>query len=128
LADSNPPSEVEQDLAAELLKIHRESYGKGAGSARVYHLGDAVVCILDELELLPNEEFMIGEGHGAAVVEIRSRYQQAIETTFRAAVERATGRRVISFVSATKLSPTWTVEMFRLGPEREIPLEEPDDA
>lgn len=27
---------VEEDLAAELLQIHRESYGRGAGSALVY--------------------------------------------------------------------------------------------
>ena len=121
------PLAVEQDLAAELLQIHRESYGRGAGSARVYQLGDAILCILDELELLPNEEFMVGEGHGTAVIEIRGRYQQAIETTFRAAVERATGRQVTSFVSATKLSPAWTVEIFRLGAPREIPLEEPHD-
>ena len=38
-----------------------------------------------------------------------------------------TGRQVTSFVSATKLSPTWTVEIFRLAPRREIPLEEPPD-
>jgi uncharacterized protein YbcI len=126
-SDGSPgPSAIEQDLADELLRIHRESYGRGAGSARVYQLGDAVVCLLDDVELLPNEEFLISEGHGSAVVEIRGRYQQAIETTFRAAVERATGRRVISFVSATRLSPAWTIEVFRLGSESPNTLEEPN--
>ena len=41
-----------------------------------------------------------------------ARYEAAIETTFQAAVERATGRRVVSFVSATKLSPNYAVEIF----------------
>jgi uncharacterized protein YbcI len=109
---------VEQELADELLRIHLESYGKGAGTARVHYLDDTVIALLDELELLPNEEFLIGAGKGDAVVEVRSRYQQAIETTFRAAVERATGRRVVSFVSATKLAPNWVIEVFRLGPRR----------
>lgn len=53
------------------------------------------------------------------MVEVRSRYQQAIEATFRAAVERATGRTVVSFVSATRLDPHWSIEVFRLAPETE---------
>jgi uncharacterized protein YbcI len=111
---------VEQELAQELLRIHVESYGRGAGSARVHYLDDTVIALLDDVELLPNEEFLIGAGKGDAVVEVRSRYQQAIETTFRAAVERATGRTVVSFVSATKLSPHWVIEVFRLGPRRSV--------
>ena len=111
---------VEQQLAEELLRIHVESYGKGAGKAQVHYLDDTVVALLDDLELLPNEQFLVGAGKGDAVVEVRSRYQQAIETTFRAAVERATGRTVVSFVSATKLSPNWVIEVFRLGPRRSV--------
>ena len=109
-------AEIERDLGAELLRIHEESYGRGARSARVHYLQDTVICLLDDLELLPNEMFLIQEGHGDGVVEVRGRYQQAIEATFRAAVERATGRRVISFVSVTKLDPNFSAEIFRLAP------------
>lgn len=84
-------NEVEQTLGRELLKIHEESYGKGASDARVYVHDDLVVAMLDGLELLPNEKFLADAGRGDAVIEIRGRYQQAIETTFRAAVERSTG-------------------------------------
>ncbi|HEX8066442.1 MAG TPA: Na-translocating system protein MpsC family protein [Thermoleophilaceae bacterium] len=112
-------SKVEVALARELLKIHEDSYGRGATDARVYVHDDLIVCMLDELELLPNEEFLIGAGQGEAVTEIRGRYQQAIETTFRAAVERSTGRRVVSFASITKLAPNYVVEIFRLGNSRE---------
>lgn len=111
-----PGNQEETALADDLLQIHAETYGAGAGRSRVHILEDMVICILDEIELLPNEEFMIGAGKGDAVVEIRSRYQQAIETTFRAAVERATGRKVVSFMSNTKLSPNYAVEVFRLAP------------
>jgi uncharacterized protein YbcI len=119
---------VEHELGEELLRLHRESYGKGARVSRVHYLDDTIICLLDDVELLPNEEFLIGAGHGDAVVEVRSRYQQAIETVFRAAVERATGRRVVSFVSATKLSPHWVMEVFRLGPATIAELQDPDDA
>ena len=114
--------EVSAEVAEELLRIHRETYGKGAQRADVAVCEDVVYCMLDEFELLPNEEFMIDAGRADTVVEIRMHYQQAIETTFRAAVERATGRGVISFASITKLSPNYVVDVFRLGPRKEAPL------
>jgi uncharacterized protein YbcI len=105
---------MQHALARDLLKIHEDSYGRGAGRVRVHILDDAVVCFLDDLELLPNEKTLIDAGDGDPVVHMRMRYQQAIEATFRAAVERATARRVISFASITKLSPNYAVEIFRL--------------
>jgi uncharacterized protein YbcI len=119
--------QLEDDLGEELLRIHQESYGKGAARADVTLTDDVVYCLLDGIELLPNEEFMIDAGRGDAVVRIRLEYQQAIEATFRAAVERATGRRVVSFASVTKLSPPYVVEIFRLGPRKQSALAEPDD-
>jgi uncharacterized protein YbcI len=107
---------VEDAIASELLAIHRESYGKGARDVRAHLLDDAVLVFLDDIEFQHSEEFLIGAGEGEAVIEVRNRYQRAIETTFRAAVERATGRRVVSFVSATKLAPNYAVEIFRLAP------------
>ena len=114
-------SATEQELGRELLRIHEESYGASAASPRVYIHDDAVFCILDGLELMPNEEFLIGAGHQDAVIAIRTQYQRAIEATFSAAVERATGRRVISFSSTTGLSPNYVVEIFRLGPPEAAP-------
>lgn len=115
MSDISDTELVEHELAAELLRIHEETYGKGAATTRVHYLQDTVICLLDKLELLPNEQFLVNAGHGAGVVDVRTQYQQAIQPTFSAAVERVTGRRVISFVSATKLDPHWSVEIFRLA-------------
>jgi uncharacterized protein YbcI len=115
----SPEDEVRQtteELGQELLRLHYESYGKGAQESRILMDEDAVVCIMDGLELQRSEEFLIDAGHGDAVIEVRGRYQQAIETTFRAAVERHTGRRVTSFASVTRLDPNYIVEIFRLSP------------
>ena len=128
MPDRQPAADVQsvmEGLAEELLRLHKESYGRGASHAHAHLLDDAVICFMDGLELMPNEEFLIDAGKADAVVEVRSRYQQAIETTFWAAVERATGRRVVSFASTTKLSPHYAVEIFRLGPAKDIQLEEP---
>jgi uncharacterized protein YbcI len=76
-----------------------------------------VIVLLDGLELLPNEEFLISQGQEEVVATVRTQFQQAIGPTFRAAVERATGRRVIGFASHVQVEdPRFMVEIFRLEP------------
>lgn len=107
--------DVERALADELLAIHVDNYGKGAGSVKALISEDLIVVMLDDLELQRSEEFLIESGQGRGVIEVRGQFQQAIQTSYRAAVERATGRRVTSFASVTKLDPNYAVEIFRLG-------------
>jgi uncharacterized protein YbcI len=112
-----PPStdEVESEVSREILRIHEESYGKGAGKAKAFVGEDFVVVVLDDLELLPNERFLVENGHTDTVIDVRSRYQHAIQTTFSAAIERATGRTVIGFASATSIEdPRFAAEIFKL--------------
>ena len=48
-------------------------------------------------------------------MEVRTRYQHAIRSSFSAAVERATGRTVVGFASTTSLEePRFMAEVFRL--------------
>lgn len=111
--------DVEESIARQLLAIHEESYGRGAGEVRTRFEGDTLIVVLEDLQLLPNEEYLIASGRKEAVLEVRTRFQQAIESTFRAAVERATGRSVTAFMSNTHLDePRFSVEIFRLGPAR----------
>jgi uncharacterized protein YbcI len=125
MADEFDSKQVESVLAQEILRLHEESYGKTAEEAKV--LGDehTIVVILDGLELQRSEEFLIEAGRGDTVVQNRTLFQEAIETSYRAAVERATGRRVVSFASLTKVDPHYAVEIFRLGDRMaEVPLDE----
>ena len=108
---------VADEICRDILAIHRESYGRTADAAQAYVLDDTVIVLLDGPELLPNEEFMVNAGHEEAVANIRTQYQKAIEPTFRAAVERATGRQVIGFASHVQLEePRFMAEIFRLAP------------
>jgi uncharacterized protein YbcI len=125
-ADPDPPpqrsprpteTQVADEIRRDIVAIHRDSYGRSADSANAHVLGDLVVVVLEGLDLLPNEEFMIRNGKSDAVVTLRRNFQQAIEPTFRAAVERATGRNVIGFASHVQLEEDpFAVEIFRLGP------------
>jgi uncharacterized protein YbcI len=113
-----PPSaeEVSDEISREILRIHEESYGKGAGRAHTYIGEGFVVVVLDDLELLPNEKFLVERGHHDTVIQVRTRYQHAIRSTFSAAIERATGRTVIGFASTTSMDePSFVAEIFKLG-------------
>jgi uncharacterized protein YbcI len=126
-ADPSPPAEgaegpsaqsVRDQICRDILAIHSDSYGSGAEVAEAHVVRDTVIVILDGLELLPNEQFLLQTGKGDAVVALRDQFQKAIEGTFRAAIERATGRRVIGFTSHVQLEePRFSVEVFRLDPQ-----------
>jgi uncharacterized protein YbcI len=116
MTEAGKKQQVEHALGQELLHIHEDSYGKGAAKATVHQVDDTVLVFLDGLELQRAEEFLVDSGHEETVIQTRSQFQQAIETTFSAAVERATGRRVTSFASVTKLDPNYACEIFRLAP------------
>jgi uncharacterized protein YbcI len=112
-----PPStgEVRDEISREILRIHEESYGKGAGEAHTFVGNGFVVVVLDDLELLPNEKFLVEHGKYETVLQVRTQYQHAIQTSFRAAIERATGRTVTAFASTTSMDePRFVAEIFKL--------------
>jgi uncharacterized protein YbcI len=108
-------SQVQDEISREILKIHEEAYGSGAGRAHAHVGDDFVVVVLDELQLLPNERLLVENGKGDTVIQVRSKYQRAIQATLSAAIERATGRTVVGFASATSLDePEFAAEIFKL--------------
>jgi hypothetical protein len=71
--------------------------------------------VLDDLELLPNEKFLVASGEHDAVAQVRTRYQRAIQSSFRAAIERATGREVVGYASTSSVEdPRFSAEIFKL--------------
>jgi uncharacterized protein YbcI len=113
--------QIEKTISEDMLRIHDASFGGSAGSARTYIHDEVVLCLLDHLELMPNEEFLVGEGRQDAVLEMRKQFQDAMQLTFKAAVERATGRRVIAVANHTELDPRIAVEVFLLAPSSDAP-------
>jgi uncharacterized protein YbcI len=116
-AGSPTQQQITEAISQALLEIHSESYGRSAERAISEVIDDTLIVLLDGLELLPNEEFLVSQGRADAVAELRTKFQKAIEPTFNAAVERATGRRVVAFASHVSLDePRFAVEIFRLEP------------
>ena len=116
MSGGGPTSEaVKTEIAVEILRVHQESYGTGASDIQVHLLKDMVMIVID-VELSPAEVTLLEAGHPDAVKLTRESFQAAIGATFTAIVERATGRRVASFLSTINLDPPYAVEIFRLAP------------
>ena len=105
-----------EQIAEEVLRVHRDSYGTGADNVFVHQLEDLIVVVIDGLELTKAEETLIAGGFSGTVHRMRSEFQIEIGSTFTAIVERVTGRRVRSFLSNTDLEDLFSVEFFRLQP------------
>ena len=107
--------QVEEEISTELVRVHEDSYGEGAHDVTVLVSEEAVLVILDVV-LTEAEKTLIDAGKHEAVRGAREAYQEAVTTTFKAVIERATGRRVSSWVSRMSTDPVYSVEVFRLAP------------
>lgn len=102
-------------ISEQLSAIHTGFYGTPVARVRTSILDDLVLSVLD-IELTRIEQRMLALGREEAVLTLRHEVQGAERASFTAAVERATGRRVIAFLSSTNLDPPFVSELFRLAP------------
>jgi uncharacterized protein YbcI len=105
---------VRARISTEMVRLHREYYGRGPTKARVYSEDDLVVVVLEET-FTPAEKTLIARGEADGIQDIRRRFQRAMADQFRSIVEQATGRAVRSFMSETDLDNDISVEIFLLG-------------
>ena len=109
--------QAEERISRELAALHAESYGAAPRKIQTHVLDDAVLCVID-IDLLPHERTLLDGGQGTESIKaVRSDFQTSIRSSFIAAVEHSTGRRVSGFISDTHLDPPFTVEFFRLAGE-----------
>lgn len=113
---------VEAAISEQISVIHTESYDTPVKRAITHVLDDLVVAVLD-IELSMIEQRMIDFGKGHLVHELRHAVETAEAASFKAVVERATGRRVVAFASHTHIDPPFVAELFRLGPSTAHPAE-----
>jgi uncharacterized protein YbcI len=98
-----------------MVALHRKQFGRGAGAAKSFIVDDMVVCVLSDV-YTQVEKTLIDAGKTEHVRETRQLHQLALEADYRAAVEAATGRRVLAFVSAVHFGPDMALEIFLLEP------------
>jgi uncharacterized protein YbcI len=102
-------------ISQAIVRIHAEHYGKGATQAKTYAWDDLIVTVLRDV-LTTAERTLIAVDRAETVRHVRTTFQFTMEETFRAAIERLTGRRVLSFMSQVDPRNGLGVEVFVLEP------------
>lgn len=117
MSESPSREQVRQQIAREIARVHEDSYGVAATCVEVA-AHESFVAVVMDVGLTRGEETLVDAGSADTVVATREAFQTAIEATYKAIVERATGRRVESFASRSIIEEngSWACEVFRLGP------------
>jgi uncharacterized protein YbcI len=108
-----------------MVALLKEFYGRGPTRAKSYYEDDLVVCVLRG-GFSRIEQTLLEGGRGYAVIQQRMEFQELMRERFAAVIERATGRRVIGFMSGNQQDPDIMCEVFILAPtdlvdDHEIP-------
>jgi uncharacterized protein YbcI len=108
-----------QAISFDVANIHASGYERAVKRISTTFEADSVTCEL-HIVLSPAEELLL-EHHHVAVRDERERFDHTLEPACKAAVERATGRRVDAFLTKTRLNPHITLLVFVLGRPRPEP-------
>src|ERR1700728_2844234 len=98
-----------------MVALLNEFYGRGPTRTKSYYADDLVVCVLRG-GFTRVEQTLLEGGRGAAVIEQRIAFQELMRQRFEEVIERATGRRVIGFMSGNQQHPDMMCEVFILEP------------
>jgi uncharacterized protein YbcI len=98
-----------------IVALLKEHYGRGPTQTKTYYEDDLVVCVLRG-GYSRVEQSLLDGGRGKAVIEQRIQFQDMMRDRFEAAVENATGRHVIGFMSGNQQDPDMMCEVFILAP------------
>jgi len=114
---ANPEGKIHGEILTEIsegmVALLKEFYGTGPSETKTIYDDDLVLCILrggfTKVENTLNDA---GEEH--VVAQLRHAFQKTMAPKFQSLVERATGRKVIAFMSGNQNSPDMLGEMFVL--------------
>ena len=98
-----------------MVALLKEFYGRGPTRTKSYYQDDLVVCLLRG-GFSRVEQTLLDGGRGDAVIHQRMEFQELMRARFEEVVERATGRKVIGFMSGNQQGPDIMCEVFILAP------------
>jgi uncharacterized protein YbcI len=102
------------EITNGIVRLLSEYYGRGPTRAKSYLLDDTyVVCVLRDT-LTTVERTLADSGHADQVRSVRLTFQEALADTFKAVVEQALGRHVVSYHSQLLIDADMAFELFVL--------------
>ena len=100
-----------------MVAFHQRYHHRAPVTAKTLLLDDELlVCVLGGV-YTDVEKTMIELQRAGVVHETRSAFQNAMERSFIAAVERLSGRQVLMFMSDHHVGPDIEIELFMLKPQ-----------
>ena len=105
-----------QELSNAMVRIYKESFGRGPTKVRTDYAGPDTLITTIENSLVPSERNMLALDEHHRVREIRMFFQRASEGDFTQTVEEITGRKVRAFVSGIDTNQDVSSEVFYLEP------------
>jgi uncharacterized protein YbcI len=99
-----------------MVAFHERYHHRKPVTAKTLLLGgELLVCVLGGV-YTDVEKTMIELQRAPVVHETRSAFQNAVEYKFVAAIERLSGRKVLTFMSDHHVGPDIEIELFMLTP------------
>jgi uncharacterized protein YbcI len=125
MSDAPQRESVASEVSNTIVSLLKRNTGRGPVKAKTTLGPDTVLCILQDT-LTQAEKTLVESGRVERVLSTRHDFQEIMREEACAAVERLTGRRVISFMSDNNIDPDMSAEVFVLEPRRET--DQPDSA
>lgn len=120
-ANLNPEGKVHGEILTEIsdgmVRLLKEYYGTGPSETKTIYDDDLVLCILRG-RFTQVENTLNDSGHEDVVAQLRHAFQKTMAPMFQDLIERATGRKVIAFMSGNQNGPDMLGEMFVLEPRQ----------
>ncbi len=105
-------------VCGEVAAVFRRAWGRGPVRTTAYWAGPNILLVLLENGHTDAEKTLRAAGHIQELLGGRHVLQMVVEDDLKASVQRLLGREVEATLSATRLDPDLSAEIFLLGPAR----------
>ena len=113
--DVTDSGDVRTAISDGLVALLEDYYGRGPDEVKTYISDDLIVCVLRGV-FTRVEQALFEGGHGDQVLRQRRAFQDVMRLRFEHVVEKATGRKVVGFMSGNHQDPDMICEVFVLAP------------
>lgn len=100
---------------AAASKFYKTHYGRGPTKITADYMGDAIVCLLEDVNS-PTQEALLKFGRADTAQAIHSELQLGMADEMREAIERLTSRTVRAYVPGFNATANATTDVFFLEP------------
>jgi len=122
----HPDGPMAAAISDLVVRALARTTGRGPTKAKTT-IGDNGVFVVLQDSLTIGERTLTDAGEGAAVLDLRRRWQRVMEKDVSRELEDLMGREVIGFMSDNHIDPDLAVEVFVLAPAGAADSH-PDDA